>query len=69
MNTYIVELNASEIEAIEVSLCSLMMEMENSIANLKSHNESGINTNKINKKLDCLNRLEDLWVKLQEVQN
>lgn len=64
MKNIAVVLTEKEIEALEISICTNKLKLEEKIDELKSHNRSGINTNLIKQKAERIQELDDLWDKL-----
>ena len=69
MKTFTIELTASEIEALQICLCAERMILEEEVTRLENHNNTGINTHKINLKRNCMKVCDNLWDKLYEVEN
>lgn len=69
MKTFTIELTAKEIEALQIALCAELLNLEDDIRYLENHNESGINTKKIETKRNRMNDCDILWQKLYEAEN
>ena len=69
MKTFTIELTASEIEALQIALCAERMNLETDVDRLEKHNNTGINTHKIELKRRCMAVCDSLWDKLYEAEN
>lgn len=68
METYTIELTSAEINALQVCITAEYMILAEEAARLESHNESGINTHKIEHKRNCMKVCDRLWDKLYEAE-
>lgn len=69
MKTYTIELTAAEINALQVCITAEHLILENEVANLEEHNQTGINTTKIEHKRNCMKVCDLLWDKLYNAEN
>jgi len=69
MKTYTIELTAKEIEALQIALCAERLNLENDVDHLENHNQTGINTKKIETKRNRMNDCDRLWQKLYKAEN
>lgn len=69
MKTYTIELTAKEIEALQIALCAERLNLEREVDNLRNHNKTGINTKKIELKIERMADCDRLFDKLYEAEN
>lgn len=66
MEEYNITLTEREIEVLQIALCASKIALENDIDNLKNHNKTGINTNKITQKIKRIKDCDELFTKLHK---
>ena len=67
MREYNITLTSKEIEIIQDCLCGMESKLREDAAYLLHNNESGINTNFANKKIENANICKNLWYKLYDL--
>lgn len=67
-NTVAVNLTSEELNNLEVAICASKLDLERDIDRLSEHNETGINTKKINTKKELIKKLDLLFTKLYEAE-